>query len=152
MSISRVLNIIAGSALTFMMFLTFADVILRAGGVPIIGTYEIVSLLLAIVIAFGLPQVSIDKGHVYMEFLIEVLPELGKKLMNTFTRILCFVLFLLAGINLLNVAKGYRIAKEVTATIKIPFYPIAYLVALCCFIECIVFIFEIVRIWEKKHE
>ena len=51
-SISRFLNIIAGVAVTFMMLLTVADVLLRAGGHPIIGTFEIVALLLALVIGF----------------------------------------------------------------------------------------------------
>ena len=89
--ISKLLNIIAGIAVTFMMFLTVADVLLRAGGHPIIGTFEIVSLLLALVIGFGIPQVSLDRGHVYMEFLLEKLSKRGKDVMNTFTRVLCLV-------------------------------------------------------------
>ena len=43
--ISKLLNIIAGIAVTVMMLLTVADVLLRAGGHPIIGTYEIVALI-----------------------------------------------------------------------------------------------------------
>ena len=41
--VSKLLNIIAGIAVTVMMLLTVADVLLRAGGHPIIGTYEIVA-------------------------------------------------------------------------------------------------------------
>lgn len=37
------LNHIGAAALTFMMFLTVSDVLLRAFGHPIMGTYEIVS-------------------------------------------------------------------------------------------------------------
>jgi TRAP-type C4-dicarboxylate transport system permease small subunit len=62
--VSKLLNIIAGIALTFMMFLTVADVLLRAGRHPFVGTYEIVALLMALVIGFGIPQVSLDRGHV----------------------------------------------------------------------------------------
>ena len=54
--VSKILNYIGGAALTFMMFLTVADVLLRAGGRPILGTYELVSLTLAIVIGFTYPQ------------------------------------------------------------------------------------------------
>src|SRR5512136_2663026 len=90
--ISKILNIIAGIAVTAMMLLTVADVILRAGGRPIIGTYEIVTLLLALVVGFGIPQVSLDKGHVYMEFLLEKLTKRGKDMMNIFTRVLCLIL------------------------------------------------------------
>jgi TRAP-type C4-dicarboxylate transport system permease small subunit len=71
--VSKALNVIAGVTLTLMMCLTVADVSLRAAGHPIIGTYEIVALSLAVVIGFGIPKVSLDKGHVYMEFLMEKL-------------------------------------------------------------------------------
>ncbi len=51
-----------------------ADVILREFKMPIVGTYEIVSLLGAIVIGFAIPQTSLERGHVLMDFLTERLP------------------------------------------------------------------------------
>ena len=150
--ISKLLNFIAGIALTFMMFLTVADVLLRAGGRPIIGTYEIVALLLALVIGFGIPQVSLDRGHVYMEFLLERFSKRGKNMMNTFTRLLCLTLFAFIGYNLFSVGAGYYASGEVSATIKIPFYPVAYGVAVCCLLECVVLIFDIIRISRGEYE
>jgi TRAP-type C4-dicarboxylate transport system permease small subunit len=150
--ISRLLNFIAGIALTFMMFLTVADVLLRAGGRPIIGTYEIVALLLALVIGFGIPQVSLDRGHVYMEFLLEKLSKRGRKVMHIFTRVLCLIMFAFIGYNLLSVGAAYKASGEVTATIKLPFYPVVYGVAVCCFLECCVFIFDMMRIWGDQYE
>jgi TRAP-type C4-dicarboxylate transport system permease small subunit len=150
--ISKLLNFIAGIALTFMMFLTVADVLLRAGGRPIIGTYEIVALLLALVIGFGIPQASLDRGHVYMEFLLEKFSKRGKNMMNTFTRLLCLTLFAFIGYNLFSVGAGYYASGEVSATIKIPFYPVAYGVAVCCLLECCVFILEIIKIWRGGNE
>ena len=150
--VSRLLNIIAGISVTVMMLLTVADVLLRAGGHPIIGTYEIVALLLAVVIGFGIPQVSLDRGHVYMEFLLEKFSNRGKKVMNTFTRVLCLILFAFIGYNLFNVGAGFRASGEVSPTIQLPFYPVAYGVAVCCLLECCVFIFDIVRIWRGQYE
>jgi len=150
--ISNLLNSIAGVAVTFMMFLTVADVLLRAGGHPIIGTFEIVALLLALVIGFGIPQVSLDRGHVYMDFLLEKLSKKGRRVMNTFTRVLCLILFAFVGGNLFNVGERFRVSGEVSPTIKIPFYPVAYAVAVCCLLECCVFILDIVRIWRSEYE
>jgi len=150
--VSRLLNIIAGIAVTVMMLLTVADVLLRAGRHPIIGTYEIVSLLLALVIGFGIPQVSLDRGHVYMDLLLGKLSKRGKNVMNTFTRVLCLILFAFLGYNLFNVGARFYASGEVSATIKIPFYPVAYGVAVCCLLECCVFIFDIVRIWRGEYE
>ncbi len=151
-SVSKFLNIIAGISVTIMMLLTVADVVLRAGGHPIIGTYEIVALLLAIVIGFGIPQVSLERGHVYMEFLLQRFSKVARNVMNTVTRILCLILFAFIGINLFSVGAAFRASGEVSPTIQLPFYPVAYAVALCCLLECCVFLFEIVRIWRGQYE
>jgi TRAP-type C4-dicarboxylate transport system permease small subunit len=150
--VSKILNLLAGIALTGMMLLTVADVTLRATGHPIIGTYEIVALSLAVVIGFAIPKVSLDKGHVYMEFLLEKLGPRGKDIMNTFTRLLVLILFIFIGYNLLSVGAEFHASGEVSPTIKLPFYPVAYGVAVCCFLECFVFIFEIVKIWRGQYE
>jgi TRAP-type C4-dicarboxylate transport system permease small subunit len=150
--ISKLLNIVAGLSVTGMMLLTVADVLLRAGGHPIIGTYEIVALLLALVIGFGIPQVSLDRGHVNMEFLLEKFSKRGRNVMNTFTRVLCLILFASIGTNLFNVAAKFHASGEVSPTIQLPFYPVAYGVAVCCLLECVVFLFDIVRIWKGQYE
>ena len=69
--LSRLMYWIAGLALAGIVFLTVADVILREFKLPIVGTYEIVSLLGAIVIGFAIPQTSLERGHVLMDFLTE---------------------------------------------------------------------------------
>jgi TRAP-type C4-dicarboxylate transport system permease small subunit len=150
--VSNILNIIAGIAVTFMMLLTVSDVLLRAGGRPIIGTFEIVALSLALVIGFAIPKVSLDRGHVTMDFLLVKISQRGRDMMNTFTRLLGVILFACIGYNLFNVAARFHTSGEVTATIKIPFYPVAYGVAICCLIECVVYIFDIVRIWRHEYE
>jgi TRAP-type C4-dicarboxylate transport system permease small subunit len=151
-SVADILNKIAAAALTIMMFLTVADVLMRAGGHPIMGTYEIVGLLLALVIGFGIPRVSLDRGHVYMEFLLERIPRRNKDIMNISTRVLCIVLFFLIGYNLFSVGAEFHASGEVSPTIKLPFFPVAYAVGVCCFLECFVFVFDIVKIWRGQYE
>ena len=73
--VSKIFTDIGGVALTFMMCLTVADVVLRIFNRPILGAYEMVGLSLAIVIGFSMPKVSLDRGQVYMEILLERLPE-----------------------------------------------------------------------------
>ncbi len=149
---TKVLNTIGGAALTFMMFLTVADVSLRAAGHPIIGTYEIVALSLALVIGFCFPCVSIDKGNVFMEVVLEKLSVRNKAILNTFTRCLGILLFALVAYNLFGVGSEFHKSREVTATLRIPFYPVAYGVAVCCVIECLVFVLHIVKIWRGQYE
>jgi TRAP-type C4-dicarboxylate transport system permease small subunit len=150
--VAKGLNVVGMCALTFMMFLTVVDVLLRAGGHPLVGTYEVVSLSLALVIGFSIPSVSLDRAHVFMEIILERLGPKGKAIMNTFTRIVCIVLFLLIGYNLFSVGNEFKSSGEVSPTIKLPFYPVAYGVGVCAFIECFVFVFDIVKIWRGQYE
>ena len=57
--VNKILNVIGGTALTVMMLLTVSDVIMRSLGHPILGAYELVSMLLAVVIGFTIPKVLI---------------------------------------------------------------------------------------------
>ncbi|HOJ43555.1 MAG TPA: hypothetical protein PLW88_07070, partial [Syntrophorhabdaceae bacterium] len=61
---NRILFIIGGFAVVFMMFLTVADTILRYFKRPIIGTYELVGLSAAIVLGFSIPYTTSLKGHI----------------------------------------------------------------------------------------
>lgn len=149
---SKWLSVIAGTALTLMMFLTVADVIMRAGGSPIMGTYEVVGLALALVIGFSIPKVSLKRQHIYMDFLVERLSKRNKALMNTFTRTLCIILFVLIGYSLFSIGNEFRTSGEVSPTIRLPFFPMAYGVGICCFIECFIFLFEIAKSWRAIHE
>jgi len=147
----KFLNHIGGAALTFMMFLTVSDVLLRAFGHPIMGTYEIVSQSLAVVIGFCIPKVSFDRGHVYMEFVLERLSKKSKAVLNTFTRIICILLFILIAYNLIGVGNEFRLSGEVTSTIRLPFFPLAYGVGICCFLQCFVFLYDIIKIWRGEY-
>jgi TRAP-type C4-dicarboxylate transport system permease small subunit len=150
--VTKILNYIGSAALTVMMLLTVTDIILRAFGRPIIGTFEIVGILLAFVIGFTIPKVSYEKGHVFMEVILERLTQKKKNILNTFTRILCILLFAAIAYNLFGAGNEFRMAGEVSPTIELPFYPVAYGVGVCCFIECLVFINEIITIWRGQYE
>jgi TRAP-type C4-dicarboxylate transport system permease small subunit len=148
---SKWLAVIAGTALTLMMLLTVSDVVGRAFGHPIMGTYEVAGFMLALFIVFSMPKVSLARQHLYMDF-IDRLSKRNRALMNIFTRVLCIILFVLIGYSLFGVGNEYRISGETSPTIKLPFYPLAYVVGICCFVECFVFIFEIVKSWRGRHE
>jgi len=150
--VSRFLGGIAAFALAAMMCLTVADVIGRAGGYPILGTYEVVSIICLVAIAFAVPLTSFKRRHVYMEFLIERLGRKARNCLHTATRILCLVLFVLAGTNLFHMAAEFASSREVTMALRIPFYPFAYGAGICCLIQAVVCLCDIVKIWQGTYE
>jgi TRAP-type C4-dicarboxylate transport system permease small subunit len=137
-NLSRFMYWIAGVALAGIVFLTVADVFLRAFSRPIVGAYDLVSLLGAIVIGFAIPQTSLEKGHVLMDFLTEKLPFAGKQIFHFLARILAIITFLIIGWNLMAYGNDLKQTGEVAMTLRIPEYPIAYGIGICCFIECLV--------------
>jgi len=150
--VTKILDTIGGAALTFMMLLTVTDVIMRAAGHPLVGTFEVVALLLALVIGFTIPKVSFDRGHIRVDLVIEAVSKRTRDVMNTLTRLVCLALFIIISVNLFSVAGELRASGEVSPTIQLPAYPIAYGVAVCCCIQCLVFVLDIVKIWTGEYE
>jgi TRAP-type C4-dicarboxylate transport system permease small subunit len=98
--ISKVLDVVGGVVLSLMMLITVADVILRFFGKPITGTYELVFLAGAVVIGCAIPQTSWQGGHVNVDFVLEYLPRMVKKIVMVLTRLMGITFFFFLGWNL----------------------------------------------------
>lgn len=142
----------SGLVLSFMMALTVADVILRYLGRPIPGTYELVGLSGAVVIGFAIPYTSLVRGHIFVEFLIDTFEKGRRAVVLIFTKILILLLFIGFGVNLFRFGLDMSVTGEVTQILRIPYYPVAYGMAVCCFIECLVMLCDIVKIAGGEDE
>ena len=146
------LNVIAGISLTFLMLLTISDVALRFFKMPIRGTYEMVAYSGAIVIGFSLPLTSWLRGHIFVDFLVLRFSKKVQNIFNLTTRCVVIALFLLIGWNLMEYGADLFKSGEVTPTLRLPFYPIAYGVGVCCFMECMVMVGDIYKILGGEYE
>jgi len=146
------MNGLAGIVLFLMMMLTVVDVVLRVFGTAILGTYELVAVSGAIVVGFAVPQTSWGKGHVCVDFLVENRSAAVKNAIFAITRIMGICLFALLSFYLFR--KGIHLYRtgEVSLTLHIPYYPAAYGLAFCFFIECFVLITDIIRIFTPEGE
>jgi len=150
--LSKFFNIFAGIAITFMMLLTVTDVVLRYFRRPITGTYELVAFSGAIVIGFAVPLTTFLKGHMLVDFFILKLPKGIRNSVNIFTRLLGIVLFSLLGWNLIKLGMDLYRTGEVSLTLQLPFYPVAFGVGVCCFVQCIVLIVHIFQVIGNTYE
>jgi TRAP-type C4-dicarboxylate transport system permease small subunit len=150
--ISKFLNVIAGISLTFLMLLTIADVILRQFRMPVVGTYELVAFSGAVVIGFSMPLTSYIRQHIFVDFFILKFSQKVRNIFNTATRGLVMGLFLLVGWNMFKYARDLQKSGEVSLTLQMPFYPVAYGVGVCCFILCLVFVCDIIKIFKGEYE
>jgi len=149
---NETMQVIAGVALTFIILLTTIDVVLRAFGRPVSGVYEIVAMAGGIVIGFGVPLTSWKRGHIYVDFLIQKLPAGKRDAVNIITRCIGIALFLMIGWNVLRIAGSFLIEGEVSPTLQIPFYPIAYGVGFSFFMLSLVLVCDIVKIVGGDYE
>lgn len=152
LKLSEWMDIVAVAALTFMMSLTMADVILRSVSRPIIGTYEIVGLSSAIAIGFAVPFTSWKRGHVFMDFVVDKLPQGRRNVLMVSTRLMVILLFIFIGTNLFMLAREYYVSGEVSQTIRMPIYPFIYAVGFACFVECYVIFCDILKIVGGNYE
>ena len=150
--LSKWMQVISGAALTTIMLLTVADVTLRIFGRPIIGTYEMVGLGGAVVLGFAVPMTSWLRGHIFVDFFYQKCSKRVQKVLNIITRLICIGVYALVGWNLLKMGLELYTSGEVTLTRHLPFYPVAYGLGVCCFIECLVLFCDIGKIIGGKYE
>jgi TRAP-type C4-dicarboxylate transport system permease small subunit len=150
--LSKLLNVIAGLAITFIMFLTVTDVILRSFRRPIVGTYELVAFSGAIVIGFAVPLTTFLKGHVLVDFFVLKFPKAVRLPVHIVTRLMGIVLFSLLGWNLIKLGMDLYRTGEVSLTLQLPFYPVAYGIGVCCFVQCLVLIAHIFQVIGGTYE
>jgi TRAP-type C4-dicarboxylate transport system permease small subunit len=144
--VSRLLHFLAGAALVFIVVLTTADVVLRAFKRPILGTYEIVAFTGAVVILFALPLSSWIRSHIYVDFFILKFSQRVQNIFHVVTRCMAIFLFFLFGWNVLKYAADLQRTAEVSVTLKLPFYPIIYAMGICCFVQCLVLLCDLIKI------
>jgi TRAP-type C4-dicarboxylate transport system permease small subunit len=150
--LSKWMNVISGIAITFILLITCSDVVLRLFGKPIVGTFEMVGLAGAVVIGFGIPFTSWTRGHIFVDFMVQKFSKGTAKVINVITRLMGIAIFTLIGWNLFIFAYELFKSGEVSLTRQIPFYPIAFGLGVCCFIQCLVLICDIFKVLGGTYE
>jgi TRAP-type C4-dicarboxylate transport system permease small subunit len=128
-------EVVAGVGLAFMMGVTIADITMRLLGKPIVGSVELISFSGAVIIGFAVPYSSWMRAHVIVDFLIERLSPRGKRIMDLATKSGGLILFLFIGVNFILYGLTLMKTGEVSAGLRIPYYPITFGLALSCFLE-----------------
>ena len=115
-----------------------ADVLLRSLKSPITGTYELVGFLGAVAIGFSLPQTSLDKGQVLMDFLTRRLPAGIARALSALTRAIGAGLFCLIAWNLFAMGADLRRTGDETPLLHLPHFLLAWGIAGACAVESLV--------------
>jgi TRAP-type C4-dicarboxylate transport system permease small subunit len=147
----RSLLLISGLTLAFMLLFTLTDVVMRAFGKPIVGDFEVISFLGAVVVGFAIPYTTLLKAHVMVDFLIEKLPKNVSDGMQVATRVMGIALFLWISWNFVDMSLDLIKSKEVTPVFRLPYYPITFGLAFCCLVQCFTLFSQIMKIVGGRH-
>jgi TRAP-type C4-dicarboxylate transport system permease small subunit len=140
--LARNLGIVAAVAIFSMMALTCADVILRLFRMPIPGTYEIVSFMGAVAVSFAIAHTSVEKGHVAVSLVVQLLPKRAQAVIESILAALGIILFALIAWQSVLYGLDCQSSGEVSLTLQLPFYPIIYGVALGAGVVCLVLLVD----------
>jgi TRAP-type C4-dicarboxylate transport system permease small subunit len=139
--LSRIMYWIAVVAIVSIVVLTVCDVVLRRFRMPIAFTYELVMVLGAIAISFSVPQTTLDKGHVLMDFMTEKASERWQKILHFLTRCLGAGMFATFSWRMFVLGSSLRRAGEVTPILQIPIYPVAFGIGVCFVVESLALLY-----------
>ena len=152
LKVNEAMQTIAGVFLTFIMLLTTVDVIGRLFGKPVPGAVEIIAICGGVVVGFTVPITSWMRGHIAVDFVLNWLPGKAKNLVNIITRCVAICLCLLISWNSVKIGTEFRLGAEVSGTLQLPLYPIAYALAACFFVLSAVFVCDILKVFEGTYE
>ena len=150
--LSRMLNWVAGWSLVGMMGLTCADIVLRLFRRPILGTYEIVGFLGAVVASFAMAQTTIERGHVAVQVVVQRFSSRVQEVIYLMTHLLSLLLFALLAWECVRYANDLWASGEVSMTLQLPFFPVLYGIALSAVTVCLVLLVDILLMMTKGTE
>jgi TRAP-type C4-dicarboxylate transport system permease small subunit len=150
--ICRGLHGVAGVSLVFLMLLTILDVVLRAFSRPIPGTYELVGFAGAVAIGCAMPLTSWRRGHVCVDSLLGWLPSRARAAFQVATRLAGAALFGLLAWNLVGFGRDLRNSGEVSPTLELHYYPVAFGFAVAAGFQAVVLLADLVKIRRGEYE
>lgn len=130
--LSRLLLAVSGLLLTGMMLLACSNMLLRAFGEPIQGTYELLGYMGAVTIAFGLAATQRQKGHIALTVLTDLFPARLQRQVDMLSSLAACVFFALIAWRTSRFALNMIAMGEYSETLRIPYYPFPLAVALGC--------------------
>ena len=151
--LSSFFNLLAAASLAAIIALTCLDVFMRYFlNRPIAATYDIVSLMGAVIAAFAMPYTMLMKGHVAVDLVVRNLSRKKQLAVETVTHIAGIILFLIMVWQCYVLASDMKAAGEVMPTILLPFYPIVYCMSACFSVLCLAILVNLLDIWLKRAE
>lgn len=147
--LSEIFLFAGGIALVVMTAISCLNMGLRMLGEPIAGVYDLVCYLGALVAALPLAHTQIKKGHVAVDIVSGYFPKTVRNTAVGISYVLGAVFFGLAAWKLAGLGSILMESGEVSETLKMPFWPFTYAVAVSCALMVLCLIVDLLCMFES---
>ena len=141
---------IASLFLLSMILLSCGNIFLRLVWMPIKGTYELLGFFSAVVAGMALGYAQLTEAHTSVDILTARYPVRLKKVVSAINYIVCSIFFIIGGWQVFLWANTLRSSGEVTETLRICYYPFAYILSLGCFILALTAFTQFLSMFAKE--
>ena len=151
--ISRItgfLDLLGGIAVVAVMLLVVANIALRllVNG-AILGTYEFVGFITALVTGLALAHCAYGNGHIAIEFLVEKFPQKVQLVVGVIVFLVSAAFLAFAAYHIYLYGYSMVVSGQVSPTTKTPYYPFIYATAVGFLFLCLIYLFKMVEILRK---
>lgn len=144
-SLAAIGNAVGEVALVAMAALTVLNIILRLVAEPILGTYEFVGYFGALVVGLPLAYCAARDGHIYIDMLTNRFPKRTRIVLGTIIGIICvFLIGMIAWVLIADATKMLQLG-ELSPTLRIPYYPVTYLVGVGFILYALILVLNITK-------
>jgi TRAP-type C4-dicarboxylate transport system permease small subunit len=140
----------AGVILVFMILLTVANILLRKVWIPVRGTYEMMGFAGAVMTALAMGITQKKKEHIHVDILFNRFPGPVRRVLSGINTFVCALFFGLAGWYVAVKAHTLFATGEVSETLRMVYYPFAYVVAGGCFLLALMLLLDTITPEDKQ--
>ncbi|MFC1901625.1 TRAP transporter small permease [Chloroflexota bacterium] len=134
------------------MLVVVTNVISRLFGVPILGTFDVVELLIIVLATFSLGYCAVKQGHVAVTIVFSRLSQRTQTILTIVTIFLSLSIWILAAWTCFNHAGAQLLMGEATDVMEWPIYPFRYVFAFGVSILCLVLLVDLLMAFKKGRE
>ena len=150
--LTRILAWIAGLFLGAMIVVTCANIFLRSVWMPVRGTFEFMGYFGAVVTALALGYSQMNKGHISVDILVTNFSKKVQRILNGINNAFCTIFFIIVSWQIAKYATTLLNTGEVTETLRVPYYPFTYAVALGCAVLSFIFLTDFIINLIRREE
>ncbi len=130
--LANAFTVAGGVTLVLMMVIACANMVMRLVGEPISAAYELVGYLGAVTVALPLGYTQLKRSHIAVDILTSRFPADIRKILLGVGLLGGILFFLVVAWQVGAYAQTLRRVGEVSETLRIPYYPFTYGVAVSC--------------------